>query len=128
MESARSVDAPRLDEQARWLDVDNADHVEARLFTAWVHRARATYTFTARSFARVIGQYVTTRRDPSLYSTPVTPKDGSFTGSVLLAYKLNWQSVLYAGYGDNRELTTDPQKLVPSERQLFVKLSYAFQR
>jgi hypothetical protein len=35
--------------------------------------------------------------------------------------------VLYAGYGDNRELT-DTDTLVPSERQLFVKLSYAFQR
>ena len=66
---------------------------------------RATYTFTARSFARVIAQYVSTRRDPTLYADPVAAKDGSFTGSVLLAYKLNWQTVLYAGYGDNRELT-----------------------
>ena len=88
---------------------------------------RATYTFTARSFARVIAQYVSTRRDPALYADPVAAKDGSFTGSALLAYKLNWQTVLYAGYGDNRELT-DTSKLVPSERQLFVKLSYAFQR
>jgi hypothetical protein len=118
----------RADEQVRWLDVDDADHVKARLFTAWVHRARATYTFTARSFARVIAQYVSTRRDPSLYASAVAPKDGSFTASVLLAYKLNWQTVLYAGFGDDRELTADTERLVPSERQLFVKLSYAFQR
>jgi hypothetical protein len=117
----------RLDEEARWLDVDTADRVKARLFTARVDRVRVTYTFTARSFARLIGQYVSTRRDPTLYSSPVDAREGTFTGSALLAYKLNWQTVLYAGYGDNRELT-DTSTLAPSERQLFVKLSYAFQR
>jgi hypothetical protein len=117
----------RLDEEARWLDVDTAEHVKARLFTARVDRVRVTYTFTARSFARLIGQYVSTRRDPTLYSSPVAARDGTFTGSAILAYKLNWQTVLYAGYGDNRELT-DASTLAPSERQLFVKLSYAFQR
>ena len=45
----------RLDEEARWLDVDTAEHVKARLFTARVDRLRVTYTFTARSFARLIG-------------------------------------------------------------------------
>jgi hypothetical protein len=117
----------RLDEEARWLDVDTADHARARLFTARVDRLRLTYTFTARSFARLIGQYVSTRRDPALYASAVDPHDGTFTGSALLAYKLNWQTVLYAGYGDDRELT-DGSTLVPSERQFFVKLSYAFQR
>ena len=59
--------------------------------------------------------------------SPVAPKDGAFSGSALLAYKLNWQTVLYAGYGDNRELN-DTSSLVPSSRQFFVKVSYAFQR
>jgi hypothetical protein len=117
----------RLDEEARWLDADAAAHAKARLFTARVDRLRATYTFTARSFARVIAQYVSARRDPTLYATPVAAKDGTFTGSALLAYKVNWQTVLYAGYGDDRELS-DASRLVPSARQLFVKLSYAFQR
>jgi hypothetical protein len=107
--------------------VDTADHVKARLFTARVDRLRLTYTFTARSFFSLIGQYVSTRGDPTLYSSSVAARDGTFTGSALLAYKLNWQTVLYAGYGDNRELT-DASTLAPSERQFFVKLSYAFQR
>lgn len=47
------------------------------------------YTFTARSFARVIAQYVSMSRDPALYASPVAPKEGSFTGSALLAYKFN---------------------------------------
>ena len=50
-----------------------------------------------------------------------------FSGSLLLAYKLNWQSVMFIGYGDDRELT-DVNRLAPLDRQFFVKLSYAVQR
>jgi hypothetical protein len=41
--------------------------------------------------------------------------------------KLNWQSVMFVGYGDDRELT-DQQRLEKLDRQVFVKLSYALQR
>jgi hypothetical protein len=34
---------------------------------------------------------------------------------------------MFLGYGDARELT-DNTRLEPSERQFFVKMSYAFQR
>ena len=50
-----------------WLNVDDAAGTSRRLFTAHVQRVRANYTFTARSFVRLIGQYVSTDRDPSLY-------------------------------------------------------------
>jgi hypothetical protein len=76
---------------------------------------------------RGIGQYVSTDRDPSLYTLPTTAHSGEFTSSVLLSYKVNWQSVMFIGYGDARELT-DQNRLAPSDRQFFVKLSYAFQR
>ena len=90
-------------------------------------RVRSTYTFTARAFARLIGQYVTTDRDPTLYASVVSPRSATFSGSALLAYKVNWQSVLFVGYGDDRELS-DSGGLVPADRQFFVKMSYAFQR
>ncbi len=111
----------------RWLNVDAFGRRGARLFTADVDRIRATYTFTARSFLRVIAQNVQTQRDPSLYVSSVTRRDRSFTTSALLAYKLNWQTVLFLGYGDDRELT-DTEHLVPASHQVFLKLSYAFQR
>jgi hypothetical protein len=57
----------------------------------------------------------------------VLPKSASVGGSALLAYKLNWQSVMFVGYGDNRELS-DLDRLEKLDRQFFVKLSYAFQR
>jgi len=72
-----------------------------------------------------------------LYTSSVDARSGDFSGSLLLAYKVNWQSVMYIGYGDDRELTVSPaplgspplgHRLAPLDRQVFVKLSYAFQR
>jgi hypothetical protein len=117
----------RLNEGLRWLNVDSSAGNRERLFTARVDRLRATYNFTSRAFARVIAQHVDTHRDPTLYSSEVSSRDANFTGSLLLAYKLNWQTVVYAGYGDNRELS-EQQTFEPSDRQFFVKISYAFQR
>jgi len=118
----------RFNEARRWLNVDTASGRRSRLFTAGVDRLRATYTFTPRAFLRVIGQYVTTRRDPSLYTEEVARKDATFSGSALLAYKLNWQTVLFVGYGDDRELEAVTERLGRLDRQFFVKLSYALQR
>ena len=110
---------------------------KGRLFTATVARLKATYVFNALFFARVIGQWVETKRDPSLYAFPVDAREGNFDGSVLLAYKLNWQTVAYLGYGDGRALVPldvitplEPPtyRLAPASRQFFLKLSYAFQR
>jgi hypothetical protein len=70
---------------------------------------------------------VETNRDPSLYTSEVARRDGSFSGSALFAYKLNWQTVLFVGYGDNRALT-ETEDLARADRQLFLKLSYALQR
>jgi len=110
----------------RLLDVDTADR-SGRLLTQRVSRVRGTYTFTSRLFARVIAQYVSTTHDPTLSVVEVAPREASFGGSALLAYKINWQSVMFVGYGDNRELS-DRERLEKLDRQFFVKLSYAFQR
>jgi hypothetical protein len=117
----------RVDGGLRWLNVSPPDRPAGRLFTAQVERVRATYNFTARSFLRVIAQYVDTRRDPALYIDPVTPRDASSSASVLFSYKLNWQTVLFLGYGDSRALS-EAETLEREDRQFFLKLSYAFQR
>jgi hypothetical protein len=111
----------------RSLHVDDATGVSRRLFKAQVSRVKGTYTFNARMFARGIVQYVSTHNDPSLFLRPVPDKSGSLEGSALLAYKLNWQSVMFIGYGDTRELS-ERDRLEQQDRQFFVKLSYAFQR
>ena len=103
---------------------------DERLFTADVARAKATYTFTSRAFLRLIAQRVHTARNPGLYDPAlgvVTREDDEVTGSALFAYKLNWQTVLFLGYSDDRALTVE-DRLAPIGRALFFKISYAFQR
>ena len=117
----------RLNASRRWLDVEPHDRPGGRLFTAQVERARATYTFTSRVFLRLIAQYVDTRRDPALFVKETARRNASFSGSALFAYKLNWQTVLFLGYGDNRALSEE-ETFEREDRQLFLKLSYAFQR
>ncbi len=119
--------ALQLDASRRWLDVrPDGGGAERRLFTAQIERLKATWTFNARSYARLIGQYERTDADPALFHDPVDARTGSFTGSALLAYKLNWQTVLFVGYGDDR-VTDDAGTLQRAGRQLFLKASYAFQ-
>jgi hypothetical protein len=126
--TVRPTDHLQLDAVAdrQWLDVTAEDGRKGRLFTADIARLKATYNFTARAFLRVIGQYIKTTRDPSLYTFSVPERDGSFLGSVLFSYKLNWQTVFFAGWGDTR-VVTERNDLVRSDQQFFLKLSYAFQ-
>lgn len=116
-----------LVQNQRWLKVADASGARRRLFTAHVSRAKSTYNFTSRSFARVIVQYVSTTRDPSSYIGSVNRRDAALLSTGLFAYKVNWQSVLFVGYGDDRELS-DLNQLEKAGRQFFVKVSYAFQR
>ena len=117
----------RVNREHRRLDLTSRNSTSGRLFTAEVSRVRATYTFTPRIFVRGIGQYVTTDRNRDLYATVVVPRSGAFAGSLLFAYRWNWQTVLFLGYGDNRTLV-DPNSLERVDRQVFAKMSYAFQR
>ena len=81
------------------------------------------------AFLRLIAQRVRTDRDPEPLHPElgVTRRDEGITGSALFAYKLNWQTVLFLGYSDDRALSVD-DRLEPAGRALFFKVSYAFQR
>ena len=105
-----------------WLDIHGAN-----LYSASVDRLKTTYSFSSKSIVRVIGQYVSTDRNPSLYTFALSPHDAGFQGSILYSYKLNWQTVLYLGYGDDRVLTLN-NDLARADRSVFFKVSYAIQR
>jgi hypothetical protein len=111
-----------IDVNREWLNVAGGP-----LYTAQVERIRALYSFTANSILRVIGQYDDVNRNASRYLFPVPQHSGDFLGSILYSYKLNWQTVLFAGYGDSRTLTAQ-NDLVKQDRSLFFKVSYAIQR
>ncbi len=122
--TARPLD--RLDLQFN-VGRDTVDVDGGRLFTAMFERVRAQYSFSAKSLLRVIAQYVVNDYHPDLYNFPVPEKDGSFLGSVLYSYKLNWQTVFFVGYGDDRILLED-DRLPRTGRSFFLKVSYAFIR
>jgi hypothetical protein len=111
----------------RWLNVDTPAGGRGRLFTAQVQRLKMNWFFSSRAFVRVIGQYVTTRRDPALFTFEVPRRSADFSGSVLFSYRLNWQTALFVGYGDERALD-ERETLQRTSRQFFAKLSYAIQR
>ena len=96
------------------------NHSGQRAYTAQVERVKTVYSFSAKSLVRLIGQYVDTKYPGNVY-------DGGFTGSILYSYKVNWQTVLFVGYGDDR-LLTENDKLVRTGRSFFLKVSYAMQR
>jgi Domain of unknown function (DUF5916) len=110
----------------RWLRVRPEDRTdERRLFTSQVERIRAQYMFTPRMFVRAIVQNQRTHRG---LASEEFRHSGALATQLLYAYKLNWQSVLYVGYGDLRDVTRLEGDFDLGSRQLFMKLSYAFQR
>jgi hypothetical protein len=115
----------------RWLNTNTGPGEFAHLFTAQVERLRTTYQFNARSFVRVIGQHVRTDRRLELYVPSARPSESrrqDFSFSGLFAYKINWQTVLYAGYGDQRSYESVSGDIQKAGRQLFAKVSYAWQQ
>jgi len=98
-----------------WVDLD-----EGRLFSAQIDWLKATYTFSPRSLVRAIAQQSTTERRGEA-------RDRTFSLSGLYAYKLNWQTVFFVGYGD-ASVTNETGSLIPEARSLFMKVAYAFQR
>ncbi|HXU44538.1 MAG TPA: DUF5916 domain-containing protein [Thermoanaerobaculia bacterium] len=118
----------RLSATKRWLDVD-AGGRSGRYLTAEIGRIRANYNFNSRAFLRLIGEEIrlieNRRLRPMQGEGEKRSKDR--TASALLGYKLNWQTVLFLGFGDARSLD-ERGELAPAARQAFFKISYAFQR
>jgi len=127
----------------QWLSEKGATAgVEGRLFTAQVERVRAQYMFSPRMFVRAVVQNQRTSSNPLIYGVDLPLRDGNLSSQLLFAYKVNWQSVLYVGYGDIRDVNEEVVSVDPvnpqnrvyrrnfllSNRQLFFKLSYAFQK
>jgi hypothetical protein len=111
-----------LNNTFRWLNLGGN-----RLFTSQVERIKATYTFNPRMFLRTIVQNERTNRDVALYGFG-RQHEGDLATQLLFAYKLNWQTVMYIGVGDLQEVTADEGDFQASNRQVFAKVSYAFQR
>jgi hypothetical protein len=98
-----------------------------RLYRVSLTELRATYQIDVRTFVRLITQYEQRSNDPALFTFPVDRKSRSLFNQLLFSYKLNPQTVLFAGYSDD-SAGSGPSSpdLRRSDRTVFVKLGYAF--
>lgn len=102
-----------LDHSYEKLDVD-----DGTLFTANLSQVRATYQLNVRTFVRWIGQYLDI--DRGLDGT-----DTHFFNQILFSYKINPQTVLFAGYSDNY-VGNQQVSLTQQNRTVFLKVGYAW--
>jgi len=88
---------------------------------------RLTWQFTVRSFLRLTLQGSDTERNVSQYIDPTTaPSSASHGAQILYSYKVNPQTVFFAGYSTNQLEDEATGRLEPTGRTAFLKVSYAW--
>jgi hypothetical protein len=125
----------------RHLTVDNAylltrlarSNTGERIFSNHIFRTRWNYQLTPRLAIRAIARYDVLRTDPAFTSLPATR---AFNGDLLVSYRVNPWTAVYAGYNGNLQnlepdLALGPEGLrrtrtgvINDGRQFFVKVSY----
>jgi hypothetical protein len=110
----------QLDHAYQTLDVKGG-----QLFKVNLTQAKVIYQFNVRTFLRAIIQYQDLQRNPKLYLRTVRPEQENVFGQFLFSYKLNPQTVLFAGYTDSR-LGLQNIDLTQTDRTFFLKIGYAF--
>ncbi len=98
------------------------------IFHASLTDLRLTWQFNVRSFVRLTLQNQDVERNVDLYVNRLTtdPTTSSLATQLLYSYKLNPQTVLFAGYSDSRLEDDLTRELEKTGRTLFLKLSYAW--
>jgi hypothetical protein len=115
-----------LDHAVRRLSTQDGDTLgSGEIVRADLSQARLVYHFSSRAFVRGILQYVDTDMDPSLNTFPAARTQESLFTQLLFSYKLNPQTVLFAGYSDDRA-GVEQVSLTPTGRSFFLKLGYNF--
>lgn len=98
------------------------------IFHASLTDLRLTWQFNVRSFVRLTLQDQDVERNVALYADRLLtdPSTSSLATQLLYSYKLNPQTVLFAGYSDNQLENDLTRELERTGRTLFLKLSYAW--
>jgi len=97
------------------------------IFDAKLVDLRLTWQFNVRSFVRLTAQSQHIDRNVALYNDPSTdPRTKTLASQILYSYKLNPQTVLFAGYSDNQIDDDFTGNLEATGRTVFLKLSYAW--
>ncbi len=99
------------------------------LFSASITDLRMTYQFNNNSFLRLTAQYSDVDRNTQFYNDPddfdQTNKD--IATQLLYSYKINALSRFFLGYSDAGFQDDDLTKIEKTNRNFFLKFSYAWQ-
>lgn len=98
----------------------------ATIFKAGVYDLRLTWQFDRNSFLRLATQLENVTRNPDVFVDEVDARERNLGRQLLYSYKLNPQTVFFAGYSDNQVDDDSLQRLEASDRTLFVKIGYAW--
>jgi hypothetical protein len=96
-----------------------------RLYAANLGQLKAVYHIDVRTFVRAILQYTDISRNAGLYLFPVDSRTRRFFAQYLFSFKLNPQTVVFAGYSDN-SAAVEGNDLQQQNRTFFVKFGYAW--
>jgi hypothetical protein len=97
------------------------------VFKAELTDLRLTWQFNVRSFVRLTLQGQDTNRDVEQYFNRTTdPSSSSSASQLLYSYKINPQTVFFAGYSNSMLEDNATGRLEPTGRTLFFKVSYAW--
>ncbi len=103
------------------------DVAGGRLFSADLARLRVVWQFNVRTFVRAIVESTRVDRNLDLYLDPedVNARERSLFTQLLFSYKVNPQTVLFAGYSDSRA-GDDLVRSTLAGRSIFAKVGYVF--
>jgi len=97
------------------------------IFAAVLDDLRVTWQFNVRSFIRLTMQRQEVDRNLAVWNNPFVDAHNVDMGSQFLySYKLNPQTVVYAGYSDTHVENDDLLTLTKTSRTFFLKFSYAW--
>lgn len=102
------------------------DAAGAEVFTANLTDLRLSYQFSVRSFLRLALIYSNIRQNPLNNRGEVDSKARQLGSQLLYSYKVNPQTLVFAGYSDQAFSDDDITSLQRDKRTVFLKFSYAW--
>lgn len=105
----------------RRLDADGAE-----VFTAKLTDLRLSYQFSVRSSLRLAVIYADIAYNPDNNIAKVDARERTLGTQLLYSYKINPQTLFFAGYSDNAYSDDEVEQLTRDQRSLFLKFSYAW--
>lgn len=98
----------------------------AKVFTVNLTDLRLSYQFSVQSFLRLALIYADIEQNPANNLGDVTARSKDLGTQLLYSYKLNPQTLFFAGYSDHAYSDDDVQAMTRDERSVFFKFSYAW--